>query len=429
MKLILKKFLPLSIYNFLVNVKLYFELLFVLLSNFFIVKKKHIENKRIKVCFLVIHRAVWKLDNLYRLLENDSRFEPIIVICPYTTVPENIQNEEMNSALYFFEQLGYNVVSSKHYGGWLDINEAIKPDVVFFTNPHNLTLPQYLWSNFREFFTCYVPYHHQVDAGQWNSQWNSKFHLSMSKLFYVNSYHKELAKDKMLNNGRNVEITGYPGTEDLYLNMHNKKHDLIVWKNIQNRKKIIWAPHHTIEYDQILGVSEFLNISEAMVELSKKYKSEIVFAFKPHPVLKSKLYNHQSWGKEKTDEYYKYWNEAENCQLEEGEYINLFKQSDAMIHDSGSFLAEYLYLNKPVFYFINDSTSKRFNAFGLNCLDVCTKGNFADLEEFIIAIINDNDVNCDKRKAFVFSELIDIEESSYPSKKIFNILSSEFFRG
>ena len=45
---------------------------------------------------------------------------------------------------------------------------------------------------------------------------------------------------------------------------------------------------------------------------------------------------------------------AENCQLEEGYFINLFMTSDAMIHDSGSFSTEYHYTLNPAMYVAKD---------------------------------------------------------------------------
>lgn len=406
----------------------YLKILHVLITGMFI-KRRVIKKQKVKVCFFVIHRSVWKLDNLYKLMEKDERYDPVIVVCPYTVGSETEQKEELSLTFDFFKARNYNVISSyDENNGWLDVNHIINPDVVFFTNPHNITLPQYRWSNFRDRLTCYVPYHHQIDSGQWKSQWNSPFHLSMWRLFYINSFHKQLAKIKMANMGRNVWITGYPGTESFYINnIDNKTTSISPWKPSTGKKKIIWAPHHTIVYDPILGVSTFLEISDLMVEISKKFSEKVMFAFKPHPILKNKLYNHPDWGKEKTDNYYKYWSEANNCQLEEGDYIELFKNSDAMIHDSGSFLAEYLYLNKPVFYFVNNSTRDRFNEFGHKCLNACFNGGVSDVEKFILDIINDDDYMQLDREKFIHDELLKDINDSYPSERIYNILSEEIF--
>ena len=44
--------------------------------------------------------------------------------------------------------------------------------------------------------------------------------------------------------------------------------------------------------------------------------------------MKVKLYSHPDWGKIKTDKYYDFWTENSNSSLEEGEYIDLFIDTD-----------------------------------------------------------------------------------------------------
>ena len=66
------------------------------------------------------------------------------------------------------------------------------------------------------------------------------------------------------------------------------------------------------------------------------------------------MYKHEDWGKDKATRYYSEWEKRENTQLEEGEFIDLFMTSDAMIHDSGSFCVEYHYSGKPVMYIANN---------------------------------------------------------------------------
>ena len=81
-----------------------------------------------------------------------------------------------------------------------------------------------------------------------------------------------------------------------------------------------------------------------MLSFTEKYKDKIQIAFKPHPNLKT--VNKSSKSGKPNDDYYDKWNSLDNGQLEEGDYFDLFLQSDAMIHDSVSFLSEYLYTMK-----------------------------------------------------------------------------------
>src|SRR5690606_6795936 len=145
----------------------------------------------------------------------------------------------------------------------------------------------------------------------------------------------------MPNKGKNVVITGFPSLDTLLDKTYKPKN---YWKHNQ-KIKIIWAPHHTIEGTETINFSNFLQYSEVIVELTEKYKDHIQIAFKPHPILYPKL--SKIWSKEKTDIYFTKWKEGTNTQIEEGDYIDLFLTSDGMIFDSCSFLNEYLYTQKP----------------------------------------------------------------------------------
>ena len=108
-----------------------------------------------------------------------------------------------------------------------------------------------------------------------------------------------------------------------------------------------------------------------MFDIAEQYKDSLQIAFKPHPRLKTELYRHPDWGKEKTDQYYQRWDSMENTQLETGDFIELFKTSDAMIHDSGSFTIEYLFVNKPVAFTTADfeALKSEHNDIARACLD------------------------------------------------------------
>ena len=91
-----------------------------------------------------------------------------------------------------------------------------------------------------------------------------------------------------------------------------------------------------------------------MLTLAKEYVDRIQFAFKPHPALLTQLYQHPDWGQERTDRYYELWRTMPNSQLEAGAFIDLFMTSDAMIHDSGSFVVEYHYSKNPAMFVSKD---------------------------------------------------------------------------
>ena len=156
-------------------------------------------------------------------------------------------------------------------------------------------------------------------------------------------------------------------------------------------------------------------------------KNNIQIAFKPHPLLKEKLYTDEQWGKEKTDKYYQKWDELPNGQLEEGDYIDLFASSDAMILDSASFMAEYLYTRKPSLFTKRDNEiEKRFNDFGKL---VFQKLYQAETEKEIIKFIEDvviagNDYMYDERNNF-FTQVVLPLNNKTASENIYNELIKE----
>lgn len=345
------------------------------------------EKDRIKVIFLAIHKSVWKVDTVFKRMQSDPLFEPVILVCPYMVFGKERMRQDLKDTYEYFEEKGYPVISSYSTveERWITLEE-LEPDIIFFTNPHKLTLEEYYEKAYLNYLTCYVPYAHDVSKyDRYQPQYNQYFHNAIWKIFAPHDDDLKIFKDFAQSKGKNVYVTGYPACEPFF-----DKSEVNPWK-INDKKKIIWAPHHTIEKNSF-SISNFLALSYFFKQLAQKYKNEVQFAFKPHPLLKQKLYNHPEWGVNKTNEYYLFWEESENTQLNLGDYCDLFKQSDAMIHDSGSFLAEYHYVNKPVFYICNESVFEYLNPFGLKALESCQRGfKEKEIEDFIISVIEGND--------------------------------------
>ncbi len=339
--------------------------------------------EKIKVVFLAIHKSVWKVDPVFQKMLKDPLFEPEILVCPYTPYGEERMLEDMEQAYTYFLEKGYPIRKSRNEdGSWIKLEE-LKPDLVFFTNPHNLTCKEYYEDAYLNYLSCYVPYGHSVSKyNNYISQYNQFFHNAMWAIFVPHSECSNIYKHYSAARGKNVIVTGYPGCEEFFYSPGK-----MPWK-CSDKLKVIWAPHHTISSPD-LPYSNFLKMAEDFVELTKKYKNSIGFAFKPHPILKSNLFQHPDWGVKKTNSYYEYWEYAENTQLELGEYVELFKHSDALIHDSGSFIAEYHYVKKPVLYIYNSETKKHLNPFGVKAMESSYLGSeIEDVDRFLKYLID-----------------------------------------
>ncbi|MDL2223457.1 CDP-glycerol glycerophosphotransferase family protein [Bacteroidales bacterium OttesenSCG-928-M11] len=301
-------------------------------------------------------------------MQQDKQFNPMIFVCPVIVHGDEHMHTEMERTFNYFISKGYP--THKTYdNGWINIKKEFSLDLIFYSSPHELTKKQYFIKNYQDILSCHIPYNFG-NSKLLHSFHDKIFHNLLWKLFAESEIHKQYSINTARNRGINVDITGYPGVDSFFDKNYISQDN---WKIKDKKvKRIIWAPHFSIGDERYsVRYSSFLTYAEYFFELIDKYKNEIQIAFKPHPVLKNSLYNHPDWGKEKTDAYYNSWSERENSQLEEGEYIDLFITSDAMIHDSGSFLIEYLCLNKPVLRTDRDDTIReRLNSFANMAYDV-----------------------------------------------------------
>ena len=372
------------------------------------------EKSQLNCVFFVLESSVWKYDRIYQIMSNDDRFNPTILVCPVVDYGEEVMIKKMDSCYNFFCQKGYNVLRSynKDKGVFFDAR-MLNPDIIFYTNPYKSQIDKrYYITNYKDILTVYVPYFMNCSVVKGFSN-NLPLHNLVWRKYVETEYEYQLSRVEQDRHGENVVKTGYPGIELLIDSEYKPKSK--PWKlDDPKLKKIIWAPHHTIQKSKY-GHTCFLEYCDFMLEMVKKYENEVQFVFKPHPILRSKLELY--WGKEKTDAYYKKWISLPNSTIHENDYIDLFLTSDAMIHDSGSFIVEYLYVNKPVMRTVNDMPLvEQFNQFGLDCLKQYYMSNSKeDVEQFIQNIINGVDPMKGQRTKFVEEVLM---PSGSPSQNI-----------
>ncbi len=341
------------------------------------VRNKVRRGEKINVAFLVLEKSMWKTDSVYQAMEKHPQYSPMILVIPRCNASDVEANTQSTEA--YFIKKGYRVKREEGLKSKLLANQ----DVIFFTHPHNNSLDIYSISSLRNKLTCYVPYFEMLDLN-YTIHFNGPTENLVWKFFQINEIHKKIAQEHAYNEGRNISVVGYPAMEALYSDVHYES----PWTN-PSLKKIIIAPHHSIANSSFLSNATFIENADYLKALAEKYSHQVNFAFKPHPLLKDKLYDHPLWGKDKTDRYWEFWSTNPNSQLEEGEYIGLFRESDGMIHDCTSFITEYLYTGKPVLY-LNAGIRERLNEYGKLGYDAMLKAEKqTDIEQFIVSIIED----------------------------------------
>ncbi len=343
---------------------------------------------RITVVFLAMSVAYWKYDTVYRRMAKDPRFNPIIMPVMRTNQPFEAQLRDHDEMMREFGSRGYNVVpgydrQTKCFRSAKDLD----PDVVFYTHPYSgqgrIRRMYDFWAQ-RSSLICYAPYY--FPGGFTSSLFNLPLQNAAWRLFYTSKFMQDCCRTGMSNRGVNVVCSGYCFDEQL----DECVVDSVVasWsKDHKGRKRIIWAPHHSIDSsDTGLRTSTFLLVFDLMKDVAIRFKENVFITFKPHPVLYSRLL--KNWGRERTDAYYRFWAEGENTQIQQGDYVALFKGSDAMIHDCGSFTYEYLQLDKPCMFLYRPDFLRTSNALIKSAHDAHYSGrNRDDVVEFINAIV------------------------------------------
>ncbi|MCB0745275.1 MAG: CDP-glycerol glycerophosphotransferase family protein, partial [Ignavibacteriae bacterium] len=355
------------------------------------IRIKEVSKKgKIKVVFLLLISDTWKLDSLYNSFKLNSRFTPVVVICPFIKNGQSFLVKEIKKAKELCEKNNYEyfLAYDEKTLSVIDAKLILEPDIIFFTNPNNLTFKELLIDNFLDSLTCYIPYSFRIDT-LYKYEFDNKL-VNLTWLnFYESIIHKKLARQYSKRLGDNVIVSGFPFLDNLKFKVNHKKSSIEFQK-----KKIIWAPHWTIKgFNSGLDWSCFLDYHLEFLELAKEFSSKIEIVMKPHAFLKNTLSSPLLWGEEKTNEYFNEWEKLENCKVVEGDYLDIFIESDALIHDSGSFMTEYLALNKPMAYTKSqENIEGRFNEFGQIVIESHVMINSSnELRNFIVNVINEND--------------------------------------
>lgn len=390
---------------------------------------RKLENKKsIRVAFLLSIPGMWKLDSVFQAMQDNPKYDPFVVVLPYSTF-KGFSEAEIDNTLSRTEQFvkgkGYKYVIpfDKAINKWLDVKNEYHPDVVFFCTPYKDFLPQYFIYHFRDTLTCYVQYSF-CSLKNSNSNYNLIFHNLVGLHFLETSVHQEMAAEVSRIKAVNTIVTGYPATE-IFLRQDYQPANQ--WKvNDSSLKKVIWAPHHSIDYHDY--VSTFLSISEDMLCLANKLKGKVEFVFKPHPTLKLKL--QQLWGVDKTEDYYGRWAKGENTTLVSDGYEDLFLTSDAMIHDCGSFTTEYLFTKKPVMFLCRETDmSDKFNRFGVKSFECHYHGSsIQDVESFIQNVVINGDDPMRTQREHFFEEYLKPKDRILPSQRILQTIE-QFIKG
>ena len=383
-----------------------------LITRIFNMTVENIRRKdKIKVGFYFEFSAHWCGDDVYNVFAKDERFEPTIFVIT-DKVNEFNRNEFLNDSEKF-KARGLSVLEIKNVS--LDIP---KQDILFRLKPYSDGIPPaFCLTNLKikETLLVHIPYTFHVGTQYY--QYGLPMYKVLWKVFLPSTtLLKTYEKSSEIVVPRGF-YSGYPKL-DVFFKPDSKFH--FDWKMAHNNaKKIIWAPHWSID-GRGVHTSTFRWNYQFMYEFAKSHP-EISWVVKPHPLLfdsaiSSKLFP----SSEALKEYFQKWDDLPNARFYTGTYYqDIFATSDGMIQDCWSFTAEYQYVDKPMIYLTRDN---RVLELRIAILNASYTVDGKDLEG-IAAMIQRVIIEGDDYKAAERKEVFD-KYLNYP--KANGMLASEF---
>ncbi len=314
--------------------------------------RKYPPSRIIKVAFVVTETAKWKAQSLYDILKHSKDFEPFIVLsAPIDDVKYfgNDIKDKLEKDRIFYEGLGCRCVTNFVFqSGRPRPLREYSPDIVFFQDPRLSFEEDNVPETTKSALCCYIPYSLSLVGENrpylvhpWFQQ--KMFMIFMPTCAQADSFATAVPKWQW---SGEIEIAGHPMLDQFFIAKSKAKTD---------KSHVIYAPHFSFPLSnekRPITLSSFLDNGLQILEYAECHP-EFNWVFKPHPVLYKELVTTKTWAKEDVDKYYDRWAKIGTVAVQ-GDYIELFMESRAMITDCGSFLAEFPMTGQPLIHLVPD---------------------------------------------------------------------------
>ncbi len=319
----------------------------------------------LRIGFIVCTSAKWGLDSVLAAL----RICPEVECGFYMTLSDvDLRRPPASRRAHYARKRAYFAARAPILGDLYDAGrdhmrpaEAIDCDIAFIQQPWGMQdLPRRLAGRVR---TAYVHYGVPVIANDWMQSGLPDFHPFLWRYFAANDLHAARVRAGGMVRGSALRVTGHPKF-DIYHSPPPARDAVALWPRAADtgRMRVIYAPHHGLGANT-LRLGTFAWSGPAMRDLARRHP-EVDFILRPHPNLGLELARSGMMRADQWQGWLQDWQNGPNTVLSlDGDYFDLFRTSDLMITDSGSFLAEYLPTMKPLLRLVRDDATP-LNDFG-----------------------------------------------------------------
>lgn len=360
---------------------------------------------RIRVGFFVIFDSIFPARTILKRLLADPRFDLSIIVIPdISRGREHMMKTYASAYGSMVSEFGKDcpVVDTRRdpeCSGFRDVTKTL--DMVVASSPYDDNSHE----NFRlrrlserGILTVLVSYGYYVSAHSAKQLFATDAFQHAWRVFADTPQNVEDLCAASRIGGRNVRLTGFCRMDEFQGPSSAAR----------SRCRIIVAPHHSVAMKQF-QLSNFLRFSAFFATLPERYP-QVDWVFRPHPLLFVSLVNAGLWTQAQVDDYLARLRAFPNLEYQRGgSYLQTFAQADGMIHDCGSFIAEFMFTGKPTCYLLHPGSDGTglFNALGLACLARCYRATEeAEVVRYVEnVVLGGDDPLCADRAEFVRNSL------------------------
>lgn len=346
------------------------------------------QKRKLRVLFIIGDPSKWKCQSVYDAMSISLDFEPYVVptIMDAGFYSDSDQPNHYARCKAFFLEKGLHVLDGVDAMGKMVPLRILNPDLVIYQQPYGVGFCQSPVSVCDMALTFYVPYYviaTGTDYGQHDAPiFKTLYGNFIETQEWIDYYRRN---DSFLNADAKMFACPSPFLDEIRL----------AGNGVQQENAVIYAPHWAFPHSgnhTSPGTSTFLETGRCMLEFARNHP-DIHWIFKPHPALRERLVSSGVWSRQEVDSYYAAW-ESIGEGYYTGDYLQIFYRSRALITDCGSFLSEYLYLDRPIIRIENEAANrfpkaaaKKFDAF-------YRVSEIADLNDVLNRVV----VQCDDYK-------------------------------
>lgn len=328
-------------------------------------REKRKADNQIRVALMETRQGFWlNHASIYEAMQSDGNFDVQVFAVPKRSPAGDMDWSAYRHLVQFFGDEGIPCVHAYDLdeGKWNNPLSFGLPDVVFLSQPYdfqqNFMYGSNYWSRFCQ--VAFVDYGFTVDESSFIFKApcldNCRYIFCETKIvrnlfcFYSPQHESKLV------------VTGHPSL-DAYLHPL-KESQRIPFKSVESTRRIVWAPHFTVASEKTgHHFSNFFEYYELFIQLAKEHP-ELEIVMRPHPALFNFMVDCGMKTVREAKEYRERFEALPNAFIYDApDYISLFRQSDAILLDSISFIAACAPAGIPV-CFLESSKRARLNSIG-----------------------------------------------------------------